>query len=70
MWLTWTIQYIAEDAGHIVTSPSVLQIGKIPQSCAFVHMYIQSEVSILGPVGYRPTTLPLRHSDCMSDLHS
>ena len=23
----------------------------------------QSEVSILGPVGYGPTTLPLRHSD-------
>jgi hypothetical protein len=24
----------------------------------------QSQVSILGPVGYGPTTLPLRHSDC------
>ncbi|KAG2700588.1 hypothetical protein I3843_06G006000 [Carya illinoinensis] len=23
----------------------------------------QSQVSILGPVGYGPTTLPLRHSD-------
>ncbi|BBN08861.1 hypothetical protein MPTK1_4g15060 [Marchantia polymorpha subsp. ruderalis] len=28
----------------------------------------QSEVSILGPVGYGPTTLPLRHSDRM--LHN
>ena len=27
------------------------------------HSY-QSQVSILGPVGYGPTTLPLRHSDC------
>ncbi|KAH9287905.1 hypothetical protein KI387_032022, partial [Taxus chinensis] len=26
----------------------------------------QSEVSILGPVGYGPTTLPLRHSDSVS----
>ena len=26
-------------------------------------LYYQSEVSILGPVGYGPTTLPLRHSD-------
>lgn len=26
--------------------------------------YYQSQVSILGPVGYGPTTLPLRHSDC------
>nr|PNR26331.1 hypothetical protein PHYPA_030906 [Physcomitrium patens] len=25
-----------------------------------------SEVSILGPVGYGPTTLPLRHSDCVT----
>ncbi|KAL1119175.1 hypothetical protein V6Z11_D01G086300 [Gossypium hirsutum] len=23
----------------------------------------QSQVSVLGPVGYGPTTLPLRHSD-------
>nr|PNR26330.1 hypothetical protein PHYPA_030905 [Physcomitrium patens] len=27
---------------------------------------VQSEVSILGPVGYGPTTLPLRHSDCVT----
>ena len=27
----------------------------------------QSEVSILGPVGYGPTTLPLRHSDLFED---
>ncbi|KAI3456948.1 hypothetical protein Pfo_013611, partial [Paulownia fortunei] len=26
----------------------------------------QSQVSILGPVGYGPTTLPLRHSDLLS----
>ncbi len=26
-------------------------------------LHYQSEVSILGPVGYGPTTLPLRHSD-------
>ncbi|KAJ1280469.1 hypothetical protein BS78_04G234800 [Paspalum vaginatum] len=26
--------------------------------------FYQSQVSILGPVGYGPTTLPLRHSDC------
>jgi hypothetical protein len=25
----------------------------------------QSQVSILGPVGYGPTTLPLRHSDLL-----
>ena len=25
--------------------------------------FYQSQVSILGPVGYGPTTLPLRHSD-------
>ncbi|KAG2661236.1 hypothetical protein PVAP13_1KG490405 [Panicum virgatum] len=27
----------------------------------------QSQVSILGPVGYGPTTLPLRHSDFCDD---
>ena len=27
-------------------------------------LFYQSQVSILGPVGYGPTTLPLRHSDC------
>jgi hypothetical protein len=27
----------------------------------------QSEVSILGPVGYGPTTLPLRHSDVQGE---
>ena len=26
-------------------------------------LFYQSQVSILGPVGYGPTTLPLRHSD-------
>ena len=29
----------------------------------------QSQVSILGPVGYGPTTLPLRHSDLMCKHH-
>ncbi|PAN08014.1 hypothetical protein PAHAL_1G379900 [Panicum hallii] len=28
----------------------------------------QSQVSILGPVGYGPTTLPLRHSDLCGNL--
>ncbi|CBI32912.3 unnamed protein product, partial [Vitis vinifera] len=28
----------------------------------------QSQVSILGPVGYGPTTLPLRHSDLLVGL--
>ena len=28
----------------------------------------QSQVSILGPVGYGPTTLPLRHSDLFERL--
>ncbi len=28
-----------------------------------VSLDYQSQVSILGPVGYGPTTLPLRHSD-------
>ncbi|KAK3027966.1 hypothetical protein RJ639_039433 [Escallonia herrerae] len=28
-------------------------------------LYYQSQVSILGPVGYGPTTLPLRHSDLL-----
>ncbi|KAB2071854.1 hypothetical protein ES319_A08G251700v1 [Gossypium barbadense] len=28
-------------------------------------MIYQSQVSILGPVGYGPTTLPLRHSDLL-----
>ena len=28
----------------------------------------QSQVSILGPVGYGPTTLPLRHSDLLFDF--
>ena len=28
----------------------------------------QSQVSILGPVGYGPTTLPLRHSDLCDRL--
>jgi hypothetical protein len=28
----------------------------------------QSQVSILGPVGYGPTTLPLRHSDVYVQL--
>ncbi|KAB2019173.1 hypothetical protein E1A91_D08G282600v1 [Gossypium mustelinum] len=28
-------------------------------------MKYQSQVSILGPVGYGPTTLPLRHSDLL-----
>jgi hypothetical protein len=32
-------------------------IGKL------VSLVYQSQVSILGPVGYGPTTLPLRHSD-------
>ncbi|PIA45816.1 hypothetical protein AQUCO_01600212v1 [Aquilegia coerulea] len=27
--------------------------------------FYQSQVSILGPVGYGPTTLPLRHSDLL-----
>ncbi len=31
-------------------------------------LYYQSEVSILGPVGYGPTTLPLRHSDIVVDI--
>ncbi|KAG2616637.1 hypothetical protein PVAP13_3NG249085 [Panicum virgatum] len=32
----------------------------------------QSQVSILGPVGYGPTTLPLRHSDllCLAVLRT
>ncbi|KAK4584850.1 hypothetical protein RGQ29_022506 [Quercus rubra] len=28
----------------------------------------QSQVSILGPVGYGPTTLPLRHSDLLMSI--
>jgi hypothetical protein len=31
-------------------------------------LYYQSQVSILGPVGYGPTTLPLRHSDLLMSL--
>ena len=30
-----------------------------------VFLLYQSQVSILGPVGYGPTTLPLRHSDLL-----
>ena len=30
---------------------------------AFLLCLYQNQVSILGPVGYGPTTLPLRHSD-------
>ena len=35
--------------------------------CSFFLMIIkneQSEVSILGPLGYEPSTLPLRHPAC------
>ncbi|KAL4650435.1 hypothetical protein ACB092_01G088000 [Castanea dentata] len=32
--------------------------------CGSFPLFYQSQVSILGPVGYGPTTLPLRHSDC------
>jgi hypothetical protein len=32
-------------------------------------MNYQSQVSILGPVGYGPTTLPLRHSDFGGDCY-
>jgi hypothetical protein len=32
-------------------------------------MNYQSQVSILGPVGYGPTTLPLRHSDFGDDCN-
>ena len=31
--------------------------------CNGSSLLYQSQVSILGPVGYGPTTLPLRHSD-------
>ena len=30
--------------------------------------FYQSQVLILGPVGYGPTTLPLRHSDLAMGL--
>ena len=30
-----------------------------------VFLLYHSQVSILGPVGYGPTTLPLRHSDLL-----
>ncbi|KAG2616632.1 hypothetical protein PVAP13_3NG249020 [Panicum virgatum] len=30
-----------------------------------IHRQVLSQVSILGPVGYGPTTLPLRHSDIL-----
>ena len=32
---------------------------------SFSLAFYQSQVSILGPVGYGPTTLPLRHSDLL-----
>ena len=40
--------------------------GKKKTSEAHMKNY-QSQVSILGPVGYGPTTLPLRHSDVSED---
>ena len=35
---------------------------------AFTEIY-QSQISILGPIGYGPTTLPLRHFDLVLIFH-
>ena len=37
--------------------------NKIVLRRSHIQIQYQSQVSILGPVGYGPTTLPLRHSD-------
>ena len=42
------------------TSGCRKQQKKLAEEATLVY---QSQVSILGPVGYGPTTLPLRHSD-------
>ena len=31
-------------------------------------LLVQSKVSIMGPVGYGPTTLPLRHSNLLINI--
>ncbi|PHU04133.1 hypothetical protein BC332_24955 [Capsicum chinense] len=35
------------------------------EACSLFHIIYQSQVSIRGPVGYEPITLPLRHSDVL-----
>lgn len=42
---------------------NVFREGKRDGKGEALSLGYQSEVSILGPVGYGPTTLPLRHSD-------
>ena len=66
------LKKIIENKGykaHIKLGP-LKKINKKNVWChkeAFLWKY-QSQVSILGPVGYGPTTLPLRHSDFVASL--
>ncbi|KAL4594887.1 hypothetical protein ACB092_12G051700 [Castanea dentata] len=41
------------------------KVSNFPLFSSIFSQTKQSQVSILGPVGYGPTTLPLRHSDLL-----
>ncbi len=45
------------------TKDRIVDFESIKGNGKLVTLDYQSQVSILGPVGYGPTTLPLRHSD-------